>query len=123
MTKPVLQDGETAVCQGAHAAIAAELQAVAPEVAQSLAEFFAVLADPNRLRLLSLLAQSELCVGDLAQAIGLSESAVSHQLRSLRNLRLVSYRKQGRHVYYRLQDHHIVALYQNALDHLQECPE
>ncbi|ABB57321.1 Zn(II)-sensing metalloregulatory transcriptional repressor SmtB [Synechococcus elongatus] len=121
MTKPVLQDGETVVCQGTHAAIASELQAIAPEVAQSLAEFFAVLADPNRLRLLSLLARSELCVGDLAQAIGVSESAVSHQLRSLRNLRLVSYRKQGRHVYYQLQDHHIVALYQNALDHLQEC--
>nr|1R22_A Chain A, Transcriptional repressor smtB [Synechococcus elongatus PCC 7942 = FACHB-805]1R22_B Chain B, Transcriptional repressor smtB [Synechococcus elongatus PCC 7942 = FACHB-805] len=120
MTKPVLQDGETVVSQGTHAAIASELQAIAPEVAQSLAEFFAVLADPNRLRLLSLLARSELSVGDLAQAIGVSESAVSHQLRSLRNLRLVSYRKQGRHVYYQLQDHHIVALYQNALDHLQE---
>lgn len=120
MVKSALQDGEAAVCRGVHA-IASELQAVEPAIAQSLAEFFAVLADPNRLRLLSLLAQSELCVGDLAQAIGVSESAVSHQLRSLRNLRLVSYRKQGRHVYYRLQDHHIVALYQNALDHLQEC--
>lgn len=121
MVRPALSVAENSRCQGAHQPLAVDLQALEPATAQSLAEFFAVLADPNRLRILSLLAQAELCVGDLAQAIALSESAVSHQLRSLRNLRLVSYRKQGRHVYYRLQDHHIVALYQNAIAHLQEC--
>lgn len=117
----LLPHAEDAGCQGGHQPLALPWQALEPVTAQALAEFFAVLADPNRLRILSLLAQTELCVGDLAQAIDLSESAVSHQLRSLRNLRLVSYRKQGRHVYYRLQDHHIVALYQNAIAHLQEC--
>lgn len=82
------------------------------EKAQRMAEFLGFLADPNRLRLLSILAQQEMCVGDLAVSLGMNESAVSHQLRTLRAIRLVSSRKQGRHVFYRLQDHHVLDFYQ-----------
>lgn len=88
--------------------------------AQAMAEFFGLLGDPNRLRLLSVLAIEEQCVGDLAQVLGMSESAVSHQLRILRNLRLVSPRRQGRHMVYRLLDHHVLTLYQAVAEHLAE---
>ncbi|MCW6037828.1 metalloregulator ArsR/SmtB family transcription factor [Spirulina subsalsa FACHB-351] len=91
-----------------------------PEKAQRMAEFFSFLGDPNRLRILSLLAQEELCVCDLAIALTMSESAVSHQLRTLRAIRLVRYEKRGRKVFYRLADHHILNLYQAVAEHLDE---
>ena len=90
------------------------------EKAQRMAEFFGVLGDPNRWRILSALALKELRVGELAEAVEMSESAVSHQLRVLRTMRLVSYRKQGRSVYYCLKDDHIFNLYQEASEHLDE---
>lgn len=88
--------------------------------AQQMAEFFRMLGDANRLRILSLLAKRDLCVCDLAALLEMSESAVSHQLRTLRSLRLVSYKKRGRKVYYRLLDHHIWELYQSVAEHLDE---
>ena len=88
--------------------------------AQRMAELFGVLADPNRLRLLCALASQELCVCDLAAAAKMNESAVSHQLRILRTMRLVSYRREGRNVYYSLADSHIVNLYHTVVEHLDE---
>jgi len=88
--------------------------------AQQMAEFFRVLADPTRLRLLSALAQRELCVCDLAAIAKMSESAVSHQLRTLRAMRLVNYRRQGRNVYYHLADAHVIELYRTVDEHLDE---
>lgn len=88
--------------------------------AQQMAEFFRLLGDANRLRILSLLAQRDLCVCDLASVLEMSESAVSHQLRTLRSLRLVSYNKRGRKVYYRLLDHHVLELYRSVAEHLDE---
>jgi DNA-binding transcriptional ArsR family regulator len=93
------------------------------EKAQRMAEFFSLLGDANRLRILSVLAQKELCVCDLAAALEMSESAVSHQLRTLRVMRLVSYRKQGRNVFYHLQDSHVLNLYQSVAEHLDEKDE
>jgi ArsR family transcriptional regulator, lead/cadmium/zinc/bismuth-responsive transcriptional repressor len=88
--------------------------------AQQMAEFFAVLADPNRLRIISALAHQELCVCDLAASVKMGESAVSHQLRALRTMRLVRYRREGRNVYYSLADNHIVNLYRDVAEHLEE---
>ncbi|PSB03053.1 ArsR/SmtB family transcription factor [Merismopedia glauca] len=96
------------------------LQILSLEKAQRMGEFFSLLADPNRLRILSILAIKELCVCDLAAALAMSESAVSHQLRSLRAMRLVKYQKQGRNVFYRLQDHHVLELYHSVAEHLDE---
>ncbi|ASC73678.1 Transcriptional regulator [Halomicronema hongdechloris C2206] len=90
------------------------------EKAQRMAEFFGVLGDPNRWRILSALASRELRVGELAEAVEMTESAVSHQLRVLRTMRLVSYRKRGRNVYYCLKDKHIFNLYREASEHLDE---
>lgn len=90
------------------------------EKAQRMAEFFSLLGDANRLRILSILAKQEFCVCDLAALLNMSESAVSHQLRALRSLRLVSYEKRGRKVYYCLQDHHVLDLYNSVAEHLDE---
>ncbi|MBI5811960.1 MAG: winged helix-turn-helix transcriptional regulator [Meiothermus silvanus] len=77
-------------------------------------------SDPTRLRILAALAATELCVCDLAALTGTSESAVSHQLRLLREERLVTFRKEGRMAYYRLMDHHVTELIRSALNHAQE---
>jgi ArsR family transcriptional regulator, lead/cadmium/zinc/bismuth-responsive transcriptional repressor len=90
------------------------------EKAQRMSEFFSLLGDANRLRILSALAIQELCVCDLAAAVKMTESAVSHQLRSLRSMRLVGYRKQGRNVFYYLKDHHVFNLYREVAEHLDE---
>lgn len=86
--------------------------------ASRLAQIFSALADPTRLRLISALSGRELCVCDLAVVLGMSQSAVSHQLRLLRNLNLVKYRKEGRVVYYALDDAHIQELYERGLEHI-----
>lgn len=88
--------------------------------AQHMAEIFGILADPNRLRLISALASQELCVCDLAALTKMTESAVSHQLRLLKAMRLVSYRREGKNVYYSLADNHIVNLYGSLVEHLDE---
>lgn len=90
------------------------------EKSQRMAEFFSLLGDANRLRILSALATQELCVCDLAAAVKMTESAVSHQLRALRAMRLVGYRKQGRNVFYSLKDHHVFNLYREVAEHLDE---
>ncbi len=90
-----------------------------PAVFQDLAETFRVLSDPGRVRLISaLLETGELCVCDLAAVTGLSQTAVSHNLRLLRSSRLVRYRKQGRNVYYSLDDAHIRLLLDVGLQHV-----
>lgn len=88
--------------------------------AQTMAEFFALLSDPNRLRLLSALASQELCVCDLAAGLKMGESAVSHQLRVLRGQRLVKYRKEGRNVYYSLADSQVMNLYRDVAERLNQ---
>ncbi|HEY9696344.1 MAG TPA: metalloregulator ArsR/SmtB family transcription factor [Trichocoleus sp.] len=93
------------------------------EKAQRMAEFFGLLGDANRLRIVSALAKQELCVCDLAAIVKMSESAVSHQLRVLRSVRLVSYRKQGRNVFYYLKDSHVLNLYREVAEHLDEPEE
>jgi DNA-binding transcriptional ArsR family regulator len=87
---------------------------------EALAETFRALGDPTRVRMLAALAESELCVCDLAALVGISESATSHQLRLLRTLRLVRARRDGRMVFYRLDDDHIVRLLHQGLEHAAE---
>lgn len=88
-----------------------------------LAETFRVLGDPTRVRILDALSHGELCVCDLAALVSMSESAVSHQLRLLRNLRLVRPRRDGRMVFYALDDRHIIMLFRQGLRHVQENSE
>lgn len=83
-----------------------------------LAETFKALSDPTRVRIVSVLAGDELCVCDLAAALSMSQSAVSHQLRTLRDLRLVRWRREGRQIFYTLDDEHVADLFRRGLDHV-----
>jgi len=87
--------------------------------ATRLAATFKALADPTRVRIVSVLAQTELCVCDLAATLGMTQSAVSHQLSLMREMRLVQSRKEGRMVYYTLDDEHIRDLFQRGLEHIE----
>jgi DNA-binding transcriptional ArsR family regulator len=87
---------------------------------EALTDIFRVLGDPTRLRILDALSRGESCVGDLATHLGVSESAVSHQLRLLRTARLVRARRDGRMIFYSLHDTHVLTLFNQALRHVQE---
>ncbi len=88
-------------------------------VIKKLAETFKVLGDPTRTQILYALAQDELCVCDIAALLGKTQSAISHQLRVLRNLDLVRYRKEGKIAYYSLNDAHIRNLFAEGLEHVK----
>jgi len=87
---------------------------------QSLVDIFKALGEPSRLKIVTALAACELCVCDLAAVSGSSESAVSHQLRILRNLKIVRYRREGKIVFYRLDDDHVKSLISQSIQHVQE---
>lgn len=101
----------------------AEVRAALPDVetVERLAETFKALGDPTRVRMLSALSRAELCVCDLATLLGATESAISHQLRLLRSLRVVRARRDGRMVFYRLDDDHIVRLLAQGRAHVEEA--
>jgi Predicted transcriptional regulators len=95
-------------------------QLITLDRANSLAELFKTLGDPTRIRIIDALAKSELCVCDLAELLGLSQSATSHQLRVLRNSNLAKYRREGKMVYYSVHDSHVSELYRQGLEHIDE---
>jgi DNA-binding transcriptional ArsR family regulator len=97
----------------------AEAHLIDDLAATRLAEVFKTLSDSSRVRMISALSHTELCVHDLAATLGMSQSAVSHQLRTLREMRLVRYRKEGRRVYYQLDDEHIRDLFMRGLEHIE----
>jgi ArsR family transcriptional regulator, lead/cadmium/zinc/bismuth-responsive transcriptional repressor len=101
----------------------AEVRAALPEstTLERLAETFKALGDPTRVRMLTALSRAELCVCDLATLLGATESAISHQLRLLRSLRVVRARRDGRMVFYRLDDDHVVRLLAQARAHVEEA--
>ncbi|KPU27492.1 hypothetical protein TR13x_05345 [Caloranaerobacter sp. TR13] len=89
------------------------------EIIIELSDIFKALSDPTRLKIINALSNSELCVCDIAAALNMSQSAISHQLRTLRNLRLVKYRKEGKSAIYSLDDDHILELFNQGLEHVK----
>jgi DNA-binding transcriptional ArsR family regulator len=85
-----------------------------------LAETFKVLAEPTRIRILQAISDEELCVCDIAAVVNATQSAISHQLRILRSARLVKSRKDGKMVYYSLDDDHVRNLFEEGIRHLKE---
>lgn len=85
---------------------------------QELADLFKVLGDPTRIRIVQQLLNKEMCVTDIAEAMGMGQSAISHQLRVLRQARLVVFRKKGKTVYYSLNDEHVVMLLSQGIEHV-----
>ena len=100
-----------------------EANAIDWGTASELSQFFKVMSDPSRLRIVSLLGEGELCVCDIASALNMTQSAVSHQMRVLRTARLVRYRREGRVAWYSLDDEHVLKLFTQGLDHLQHTGE
>ena len=88
------------------------------ETLEQIAELFKAFADPTRVQILSLLAQKERCVGDIAEAVVLSQSAISHQLRILKQMHLIKFRREGKNIWYSLADDHVKNILQMGLEHV-----
>jgi ArsR family transcriptional regulator len=88
--------------------------------AAHVAELFRAFSDTSRVRILSAIVEQEINISALAEMVGVTESAVSHHMRGLRQMRLVRSRREGKEVYYRVEDPHIIALFQQGLTHVQE---
>jgi DNA-binding transcriptional ArsR family regulator len=95
-------------------------EAISDQELDRLSSMYRVLGDPTRLKIVMALKDVEMCVCDLSAFLGVSESAVSHQLRRLRDLELVKKRREGQVIYYTLDDSHIADLLSIALDHVRE---
>lgn len=90
------------------------------EELQELADFFKVFGDATRLKIMNVLLVSEMCVQDISAGIGMSESAVSHQLRVLKQMDLVKNRRSGKTIYYSLADSHIMTILNTGIEHMEE---
>ena len=90
------------------------------EILYDLAELFRVFGDSTRIKILYALFESELCVNDIAQVVGISQSAVSHQLRVLKDSKLVRFRREGKTVFYALDDDHVRSILSMGMDHIEE---
>ena len=99
---------------------ALQLKAMHTEELETLAEFFRSFADPTRIRILNVLAGGEICVGDLANALEMTQSAVSHQLKVLRASRLIKSRRDGKQILYSLDDDHVHKILRSGIEHIRE---
>lgn len=90
------------------------------ELIYDLAEFFKVFADSTRMKIIYALMEKELCVCDIAKIVGTTQSAISHQLRVLKQSKLVKFRKEGKEVYYSLDDDHIIEIAKKGREHIEE---
>ena len=90
------------------------------ETVEQIAELFKGFADPTRVQILSLLAQKELCVTEITEAVEVFQSAISHQLRILKQMHLIKYRRDGKNLWYSLADDHVLTILQMGLEHVLE---
>ena len=113
---------ETLVCECTviHQEVIDKIKLPEEEVLYDLGDFFKILGDSTRIKILSALFQSEMCVCDIAALLGMTQSAISHQLRVLKQGRLVKHRKDGKVVYYSLDDDHIKHIIDQGLTHISE---
>lgn len=105
-----------------HAAEVEEVRAKLPDddILYDLADLFRIFADSSRIKILYALYESELCVSAITQALGMTQSAVSHQLRALKQSKLVKYRREGKTVFYSLADDHVVTILAQGMEHIEE---
>ncbi len=121
-------EGNAPICDGGceylmlHPTLADEVKKGLPSADEliKLAELFRMFGDGTRIKILSVLSRSEMCVCDLAEVVGTSVSAVSHQLRLLKSAKLVKYRKEGKSAIYSLADEHVRIMIQNGTEHILE---
>jgi DNA-binding transcriptional ArsR family regulator len=115
-------DADRCDCNVIHEDVVAEVREKMPEdgVLLDLADLFKVFSDSTRVRILCALQHSEMCVCDIAYLLGMTKSAISHQLRALRQTRLVKHRRDGKVVYYSLDDEHVGNIFEQGLIHICE---
>ena len=107
------------LCEHPQKICLAKVDLVSDDKAQRVADLFKILGDTTRVKIIQALSKRELCVCDIAAVIGMGQSAVSHQLRTLRNTRLVKYRREGTMAWYSLDDEHIAGLLNQGLEHVE----
>jgi DNA-binding transcriptional ArsR family regulator len=115
----ILQDQCDATCEGTSDIEEMKQMAIPDDTAAGLADIFKALGDQTRVKIIYSLLQRELCVHDLSVAVNMGQSAISHQLRYLRNLRIVKRRKAGKTVFYSLDDEHIEQIFVQMLQHVK----
>ena len=119
-----MNEQETACCETeeVHPDVVARVKRLLPEdeVLYDLAELFKIFGDSTRIKILYALLESELCVCDLAGVLGLTQSAVSHQLRVLKGSKLVKFRRDGKTVFYSLADDHVIRILNQGMEHVEE---
>lgn len=113
---------ESCSCTVIHDEVVEKVKEIMPEeeTLYDLAELFKVFGDTTRIKILCALFESEMCVCDIAALLGMNQSAISHQLRVLKQARLVKYRKEGKVVYYSLDDEHVKQIFDHGLVHINE---
>lgn len=107
------------LCEHPNNICLAKAEMLSEEELQRVAEIFKILGDATRIKILHALSRQELCVCDISAIVGMAQSAVSHQLRLLRSLRLVKYRKEGKMAWYSLDDSHIFLLLTQGIEHIK----
>ena len=120
--RPPLSDGEGNDYLHAHEDIIRAVNENMPddEILYDLAELFKVFGDSTRIKILYVLLEAEMCVGDIAQLLGMGQSAISHQLRVLKQSKLVKFRRDGKTVFYSLADDHVRTIMSQGMDHVAE---
>ena len=119
---PEPNDVERCEYMHVHEDIVAQVKQSMPdeEVLYDLAELFKIFGDSTRIKILYVLSESEMCVCDIAQLLGMTQSAISHQLRSLKQSKLVKYRREGKTVFYSLSDSHVRTILDQGMEHVAE---
>ena len=107
------------LCEHPQIICIAKKESISDNEAQHVAEIFKLLGDTTRVKILQVLSKRELCVCDIAAVVEMGQSAVSHQLRLLRNARLVRYRREGKMAWYSLDDEHVRSLLSQGIDHIK----
>ncbi|MBQ6808085.1 MAG: winged helix-turn-helix transcriptional regulator [Firmicutes bacterium] len=124
MNKEAALNNEIPCCEflHVHEDLVARVRKAMPEETDlyELAEFFKAFGDSTRIKILYVLFESEMCVCDIAQLLNMSQSAISHHLRLLKQSKLVSFRKEGKSVIYALEDAHIRSIIRQGMEHVQE---
>ena len=119
---PQAQDLDHCDYMHVHEEIVAQVNETMPdeEILYDLAELFKIFGDSTRIKILYVLFEAEMCVCDIATLLGMSQSAISHQLRSLKQSKLVKYRREGKTVFYSLADSHVRAILGQGMEHVTE---
>ena len=117
-----MEQEEEVCCNVVHETIVNDVKEKLPaeEMLYDLAELFKVFGDSTRIKILYVLLESEMCVCDIASLLNMTQSAISHQLRVLKQSQLVKFRREGKTIFYSLADHHVVTILNQGMDHVGE---